>query len=124
MTDLKPGSRWLLPVTLLRLTGLTEPDDGELMTETGILWVEPGLHIKVSDLEDLIPASRLADLEAEVARLSGVIGNLNMDRMKMHGWLQDIEPHLDALICYASNMDEHPPNRTVKDVREYLNPKD
>jgi hypothetical protein len=31
--------------------------------------------------------------------------------------LRRIEPHLDAIICYASTMGEHEPNRIAHDVR-------
>lgn len=34
--------------------------------------------------------------------------------------LRRIEPHLDAIICYASTMDEHEPNRIASDVRAAL----
>jgi hypothetical protein len=34
--------------------------------------------------------------------------------------LRRLEPHLDAIVCYASTMDEHEPNRLAVDVREYL----
>lgn len=49
---------------------------------------------------------REAELEAEVGRL--------------RAWLSALEPHLDAVICYASDMDEHPPNRVVAEVRAYI----
>jgi len=31
-----------------------------------------------------------------------------------------IEPYLDAIICYASTMDEHEPNRVANNVRKAL----
>jgi hypothetical protein len=34
--------------------------------------------------------------------------------------LRRVEPHLDAIVCYASTMDEHEPNRIAFDVREAL----
>lgn len=34
--------------------------------------------------------------------------------------LRRVEPHLDAIICYASTMGEHEPNRIAFDVRAAL----
>lgn len=31
--------------------------------------------------------------------------------------LQSLEPHLDAIVCYASTMGEHEPNRLVVEAR-------
>lgn len=31
--------------------------------------------------------------------------------------LSRLEPHLDAIVCYASTMDEHEPNRIAFDAR-------
>ena len=43
------------------------------------------------------------------------------DEIKLlRGFLQGLEPSLDAILCYASTIHEHEPNRIVKNVREYL----
>jgi hypothetical protein len=34
--------------------------------------------------------------------------------------LRRVEPHLDAIVCYASTMGEHEPNRIARDVRDAL----
>lgn len=34
--------------------------------------------------------------------------------------LRGLEPYLDAVICYASTMDEHEPNRLAANVRAFL----
>ena len=34
--------------------------------------------------------------------------------------LKRVEPHLDAIVCFASTMDEHEPNRIAHDVRTIL----
>lgn len=39
------------------------------------------------------------------------------DSSAMLALLRRIEPHLDAIICYASTMGEHEPNRIAHDVR-------
>jgi hypothetical protein len=59
-------------------------------------------------------AERLASVvEAEAARWREVAG-------EMAGAMQKAEPHLDAIICYASTMDEHEPNRIAHDFRAAL----
>lgn len=34
--------------------------------------------------------------------------------------MRRVEPHLDAIVCYASSMDEHEPNRIAHDFRKAL----
>lgn len=34
--------------------------------------------------------------------------------------LEKIEPHIDAIVCYASSTDEHEPNQLALDVRKLL----
>lgn len=34
--------------------------------------------------------------------------------------LRRIEPHIDGIVCYASTMGEHEPNRIANDLRELL----
>jgi hypothetical protein len=34
--------------------------------------------------------------------------------------LEAVEPYLDAIVCYASTMDEHEPNRIAHKVRTAL----
>jgi hypothetical protein len=57
-------------------------------------------------------AKAVAD-QAESARWREVAGELA-------GAMQKAEPHLDAIICYASTMDEHEPNRIAHDFRAAL----
>ncbi len=45
---------------------------------------------------------------------------LNADIAELVGLLRKIEPHLDAIVCYASTMKEHEPNRIVHDIRAAL----
>jgi len=57
MTDLKPGSRWLLPVTF--------DCDGEYLGplfKTGLYCID----VTNAELSSLIPADRITELEAEV----------------------------------------------------------
>jgi thiamine pyrophosphate-dependent acetolactate synthase large subunit-like protein len=42
---------------------------------------------------------------------------------KLESLLRRIEPHLDAIVCYASDMGEHEPNRIAFDVRQTLGSK-
>lgn len=41
-------------------------------------------------------------------------------RERAHSLLAQLEPYLDALVCYASTIQEHDPNRIVKEIRELL----
>ena len=34
--------------------------------------------------------------------------------------LRRVEPHLDAIVCYASDMGEHEPNQIAFDIRKAL----
>ena len=51
-------------------------------------------------------ADELLALRARVAQLEAA--------------LKGIEPYLDAIVCYASTMDEHEPNRLAHAVRAAL----
>lgn len=62
MTDLKPGSRWMLPVTLEEF----DEGDGAFMFEHdngAFIW------LLRHSVKTLIPADRITELEAEVKRL-------------------------------------------------------
>lgn len=39
---------------------------------------------------------------------------------EMLDMLRRIEPYIDGIVCYASTMDEHEPNRIAHDLRELL----
>lgn len=59
-------------------------------------------------------------LKADLSRQMEIANIATQEIEDLRGWLRILEPHLDAVICYASTMSEHPPNRAVKEVREYL----
>jgi len=66
MTDtLTPGSKWLLPVTFSDWITL---DNDEKILWSGDALSGARIPMQARDLPCIIPASRLADLEAEVAR--------------------------------------------------------
>jgi len=46
---------------------------------------------------------------------------LDQERERLRDLLRRVEPHLDAIVCYASTMGEHEPNRIAHDVRATLN---
>jgi len=73
---------------------LSELDEG--------LWTYT--HIDTDDLRELLDLiqSQQAMLKQCVEALAG------------------IEPYLDAIVCFASTMDEHEPNRLAKNVRDAL----
>lgn len=62
------------------------------------------------DLETRLPLPELVDL----LRRAKVIDEPLLDLLRR------IEPHLDAIVCYASTMNEHEPNRIAVDVRAAL----
>lgn len=59
--------------------------------------IDAALTAKLSETEEN------AKLRARVEELEGLIGR--------------IEPHVDAIVCYASTMGEHEPNRIAHEVR-------
>jgi hypothetical protein len=64
MTDtLTPGSEWLLPVTKIG-SSYSDPHYRSVHLSAGVQ-----IFLSEQTIATLIPASRLADLEAEVARL-------------------------------------------------------
>ena len=60
------------------------------------------------------------DIDAIMEQAASLLSSLAEENERLRGWLSVLEPHLDAVICYASDMDEHPPNRVVAEVRAYL----
>ena len=69
MTDLKPGSRWLLPVVIVDIS--TAPY-GFLVSK-----VCGKQTVRIDYPDTLIPADRITELEAEVARLKSELEKLN-----------------------------------------------
>ena len=45
---------------------------------------------------------------------------LQVERDEVVGLLQRVEPHIDAIVCYASTTGEHAPNKIVADIRATL----
>ena len=41
---------------------------------------------------------------------------------KLRNWLIEMDPWMDAMICYASTRSEHRPNGIAKEIRAYLSP--
>ena len=64
MTDMTPGSRWLLPVTYMLTSSRYGMEFDTASDTTTISW---------EDCESLIPADRITELEAEVARLTATL---------------------------------------------------
>ena len=65
MTDMKPGSQWLLPV---RFEDYAVPKVGRYILPNGMDVLLTG-----GDLAGIIPADRITELEAEVARLRALL---------------------------------------------------
>jgi len=68
------------------------------------------LELVMLEAADEIERLRTA-LEAQAARIA-----------ELEGLLRRIEPYMDGLICYASTMGEHAPNRIAHDLRAALPP--
>ena len=68
MTDLQPGSRWLLPVTIDEI-------DDYAWAKTSVT-ENAAICIQTNDFPSLIPADRITELEAEVARLRKLADDL------------------------------------------------
>ena len=60
--------------------------------------------------------------QALMSEAASLLSSLAEENERLLAWLSVLEPHLDAVICYASDMDEHPPNRVVAEVRAYIAP--
>ena len=50
------------------------------------------------------------------------LGALEAENTRLREALEAIQPHLGAIICYASTADEHEPNRIAQAVNAALNP--
>ena len=74
MTDIKPGSQWLLPVRFKAFMGPFRVGDRHAW-----LTLDSGrtLQAYAPDVTALIPADRITELEAEVARLKSELEKLN-----------------------------------------------
>ena len=72
---LTPGSEWLLPVRYM-LTSSRYGMEFDTASDT--------ITISFEDCESLIPASRLTDLEAEVARLRDLVDELESELSDIH----------------------------------------
>lgn len=49
------------------------------------------------------------------------IQSLEAENARYLDLLKRIEPHINAIVCYASSMGEHEPNRLAHDLRASLN---
>jgi uncharacterized coiled-coil protein SlyX len=112
MTDTPtPGSEWLLPVKAIEWL----PDSGHLVTGT-----RDGdrIFVEREDIATLIPASRLADLEAEVARWQQLYEDARHDLTKA-------EMEVARLTDTLQMIEKFPDDSTsVEWANNALNPKD
>ena len=62
--------------------------------------------------------------KGEVDRVNAILADLPAQGLAIvpRRLLEDLEPYLDAIVCYASTMDEHPPNKTVREIRDIVLP--
>jgi hypothetical protein len=64
------------------------------------------------------PMTRLANRDGPEA--ADRIEALQTRLERYRALLISVEPHLDAIVCYASTMGEHKPNRIANDIRKAL----
>jgi len=64
----------------------------------------------------------MLDAAAEIERLRTALEAQAARIAELEGLLRRIEPYMDGLICYASTMGEHAPNRIAHDLRAALPP--
>lgn len=71
-----------------------------------------------SDGHNYRSGQMLLAMLAEIERLRGE--ELEAKLRKAAEVMRKVEPYLDAIICYASTMDEHEPNRIAAEFRAFL----
>lgn len=62
------------------------------------------------------PDKCVADIYLKMRQLDPVLA----ENERLRSALERVEPYVDAIVCYASTMDEHEPNRIAFDVRAAL----
>ena len=78
---------------------------------------EPSTHLFMLSHEQLIHVSC-----HDYTRLRREIEKLHTENSALRDVMYRVEPYLDAIICYASSMDEHEPNRIAYDFRNLIKP--
>jgi predicted RNase H-like HicB family nuclease len=71
-----------------------------------------------TDAETLRAALQIANAALDAAAATLADRDATIERIREA--LKGVEPHLDAIICYASTMGEHEPNRIAYNVRAAL----
>jgi len=79
-----------------------EPEDDDVVMASDFERLEAELKQFQQDVGDSTNVTVLRELKARIAALSAL--------------LQEIRPHTDALICYASTVSEHPLNDLGKRI--------
>lgn len=78
-------------------------------TDQAICLIEIDNRISV----EITGSATLDVSDYDVQRVADIITSAPM----MVKLLAKIEPHLDAIVCFASSTDEHEPNATAADIR-------
>ena len=68
----------------------------------------------------LTPAEQAASLIRECDAAAALADQHRARAERLAGALRRVEPYLDAIVCYASTMDEHEPNRIAFEARQAL----
>jgi hypothetical protein len=87
--------------------------------QTNAAWNE-GKRLRMTgcteDFRSVVEAANAASPDASSALLAEIEG-LRGALAELEGLVGRIEPHVDAIVCYASSMGEHEPNRIAHEVR-------
>lgn len=78
--------------------------------------------MKIKIAKEWVERAAEREAEADCNITAGIpddekIAALETQNKTMLSALEGIEPHLDAIICYASTTEEHEPNRLAANVR-------
>ncbi len=72
-------------------------------------------NIAASSATELVRGYRTQIRNALAAEAT--VATLKRENAALQGLVIRIEPHIDAIVCYASTMGEHEPNRIAHEVR-------
>lgn len=98
---------------------MTNPTKGALREQIAAL-VDPHANWVPGSISHQVDAA--VDRRVRARRVADAILSLPAIALlaEVEAVLRRLEPHLDAIVCYASTMEEHEPNRIAFDARDLL----
>lgn len=111
MTDYTPGP-WRVE----------KPEDDLIKWRNHAIGARPTISIWADSTQKELyhEIALVADDDLANAELIASAPRLKQERDELLAVLKRIEPHLDAIICYASTMSEHEPNAIAQQARELI----